>query len=89
MALESRDTFVKARVNAVLKQDVEEILNDLGLNMSDAINLMFSQIKLLDGLPFEIKRPNRLTQKVLEDSAQGKHIKRFKSTKDLFDDLGI
>lgn len=38
MNLEGRDAFFKARVNAVLKQDVEEILDDLGLNMSDAIN---------------------------------------------------
>ncbi len=89
MNLENRDTFVKARVNLALKQEVEEILGDLGLNMSDAINLMLSQIKLHEGLPFEIKRPNRLTQKVLEDSRQGKNLKHFKSAKDLFDDLGI
>jgi len=89
MNLENRNTFVKARVNIALKQDVEEILGDLGLTMSDAINVLLSQIKLNEGLPFEIKRPNKLTQKVLENSQKGKGLKRFKTSKDLFDDLGI
>jgi len=87
--IQNKDAFVKARVNSFLKQDVEEILNDLGLNISDAINLMFFQIKLCEGLPFDIKRPNALTQKTLEESQKGKNVKRFKKTKDLYDDLGI
>ncbi|NCX94162.1 MAG: type II toxin-antitoxin system RelB/DinJ family antitoxin [Gammaproteobacteria bacterium] len=89
MNLQNKDTFVKARVNSFLKQDVEEILSDLGLNISDVINLMLCQIKLCEGLPFDVKRPNKLTQKTLEESKKGKNVKRFKNAQDLFDDLGI
>jgi DNA-damage-inducible protein J len=83
----AKNTVVRARVNDHLKHDVDGILSNLGLTMSDAINALFCQIKLRNGLPFEVHVPNRATAKVIKDSAKGKNITKFDSIDDLFDDL--
>ena len=83
-----RNAVVRARVNAHLKHDVEDILGSLGLTMSDAINVLFTQIKLSKGLPFDVNVPNALTQNTLKQSAKGEEVKRFNSVDALFDDLG-
>jgi len=82
-----RNTIVRARVNKNQKHDAENILAHLGLTMSDAINALISQIKLNQGLPFPIQFPNRVTEKTLEDSRNGKNVKKFASMEELFDDL--
>lgn len=75
------------------KMDVEEILNDLGLNMSTAINMYLKQIKEYRGIPFEIRinEPNEATLasfKEYEDSkAKGKRMKEYSSFKDLLKDI--
>lgn len=44
------------RINDDIKKEVIPILDDLGLSLSDAINIFLHQIKLNNGIPFEIKR---------------------------------
>ena len=45
------------RVEPNVKQRAEETLSDLGLSISEAINIFLNQIILNDGIPFEIKKP--------------------------------
>ena len=56
----AKSSVVHARVDAELKENVENILAAVGLTSTDAINLMFKQIELNNGLPFEIKVPDRV-----------------------------
>ena len=44
------------RINEQIKEDITPILNDLGLSLSEAINMFLHQIKINNGLPFEVKR---------------------------------
>lgn len=44
------------RINDNIKKEVLPILEDLGLSLSEAINLFLHQIKLNNGIPFELKR---------------------------------
>ena len=44
------------RINEKIKQEVTPILNDLGISLSEAINMFLHQIKLNNGIPFELKR---------------------------------
>ena len=50
---------VYARIEPELKTDVEGILSQLGLTPSAVIQMLYSQIKLTKGIPFEIKLPSR------------------------------
>jgi len=68
---------------------VESILGKLGLTASETIHLLYRQIQLRRGLPFEVAIPNPRTAKVLEESKTGKNVKHFASKRELYDDLGM
>ncbi len=46
------------RINDDIKKEVVPILNELGLSLGEAVNLFLHQIKLNDGIPFNLKRRN-------------------------------
>ena len=54
----AKTTTIRARTSPQLKEEVEGILKQLGLNTTEAINIFFSQIRLRHGLPFEVRIPN-------------------------------
>lgn len=43
------------RINEKIKDEVAPILSDLGISLSEAINMFLHQIKLNNGIPFEVK----------------------------------
>ena len=45
------------RIEPSIKQRAEETLNDLGLSITEAINVFLNHVILHDGIPFEIKKP--------------------------------
>lgn len=51
-----KNGIINTRVNQELKDKTEDILNELGLNISQAIDLFLNQIIQHNGLPFEIKK---------------------------------
>ena len=85
----SKTAMIRARLEPALKDEVEGILSSLGLTASEAINILYRQIKLRNGLPFEVRIPNELTAKTLRASKAGRNVKTFASKKALFTDLGM
>jgi len=65
------DTTVRARIDADLKHDVEEILSEIGLSTSQAINIFMKGIKRERGIPFELKIPNDETLSAMKDAEMG------------------
>lgn len=82
-----RKETVRARVTPELKRDVENVLGEVGLTMSEAINLFMAQIKLRQGIPFEIKLPNAETKTVLDAADKGIDLHSAKDINDLFKQL--
>jgi DNA-damage-inducible protein J len=85
----SKTATIRARIEPDLKSEVEDILSQLGLTASETILLLYRQIKLRQGLPFEVVIPNKLTARTLRDAKTGKNVKRFGSKKELYADLGL
>lgn len=56
-----KDGYVRARVSTELKADAEQILNRVGLNVTDAIRLMLTQIVNRGSFPLELLPPNKTT----------------------------
>lgn len=52
---------VYARIDTKLKENAEEILARLGITPSNAIQMLYSQIVLREGLPFSPRLPQRPT----------------------------
>ncbi|MDR3293825.1 MAG: type II toxin-antitoxin system RelB/DinJ family antitoxin [Clostridiales bacterium] len=48
---------VYTRVDPMLKANVEQVLSQLGLTASEAINIFLNQVVLQKGLPFAVKVP--------------------------------
>lgn len=80
---------VRARIEPALKHDVEYILAEVGLSFSEAIELFLRQVKLTNGIPFDIRVPNSTTSKVFKETDEGKNLKRYKTSQDMFKKLGI
>lgn len=70
----NKTEVVRARITPQLKHDVELVLEKLGLSVSEAIGLTMAQIKLQQGLPFDVKIPNALTQLVFKETDSGKNL---------------
>jgi len=72
-----KNAVINARIESELKVDVESILKNLGLSATQAINMFYQQIKIHNGIPFEVKIPNVETQRVIEESRKGINVEDF------------
>lgn len=53
--------------------EAKQILSELGLNFSEAVNIFTGMVVQVKGLPFEVKIPNQETQKAISDARVGKN----------------
>ena len=78
------------RVEPDVKMKAEETLNDLGLSITEAVNVFLNQGILHDGIPFKIEKPkyNKETIQAMEDVKSGKNLsKTFDSVDEMFEEL--
>lgn len=61
------------RIEPELKKEVEAILNDLGMNIADAVTIFLKQVVLTDSIPFIIKKP-KFSDDLLEAIAEADEI---------------
>ena len=84
---------VTVRVDENVKKEAETLFKKMGLNMSTAMNLFLKKCILEQGIPFELKVPNRETRKAMQetdDILSGKiERKGYNSAEELFEDLGV
>ncbi|AUH72204.1 type II toxin-antitoxin system RelB/DinJ family antitoxin [Legionella sainthelensi] len=79
--------IVQAQVDSDLKDAGEEILKLLGIiTPSQAINALYEQIVMCNGLPFELKLPNKLSRDAIKELEKGGG-KSFLSFKSMIDDV--
>ncbi len=79
-------TQTTIRVEETSYRQAKEILNQMGLNYSQAISVFNNMIVLNKGLPFELKIPNNDTKQALHE-LEIREGKSFKNIDELFDDL--
>lgn len=63
-------TNLNIRTDKAIKDQAEEILNELGLNMTTAVNMFLQTAIREPGIPFELKFdvPNETTASVIKES---------------------
>ena len=81
----NKSAVVHARLEPQIKKRAEVIFAKLGMSPTEAIRLFYAQVSLHKGLPFSVKIPNKLTQKVLKESGQGKNVEEFDSLDAMYD----
>ena len=68
---------LRARMDPILKQEAEAILDVIGLNATTAITMFYKQIVQQQAFPLSLKVPNETTRKALDDAVEGKDLIRF------------
>lgn len=56
----AKTSAVYARIDPNLKNNAEDILSQLGISPTSAIQMLYSQIVITRGIPFELKLPTKL-----------------------------
>ena len=78
------------RIEPELKKAVEMTLNDLGMNIAEAVTIFLKQVVMTDSIPFMIKKTklNTETIKAMEDAKKGKNLsKGYKNLDEMCVDL--
>ena len=84
----AKTSSMNIRIEPNLKKQVEEILKDLGMNISDAVTIYFKQIVLTDSIPLQIKRPkfNKETLEAINEADEiMKHPENYKSYNNVYE----
>ncbi|HFD6162637.1 TPA: type II toxin-antitoxin system RelB/DinJ family antitoxin [Salmonella enterica] len=83
------NALVRARIDETLKDQAADVLAEMGLTISDLIRITLTKVAREKALPFDLRIPNELTSRTIENSEAGVDIHTAKDADDLFDQLGI
>jgi DNA-damage-inducible protein J len=80
-------TTIQVRLDKKTKSQAQKVFKVLDISMSEAIKLFLRQVALQKGIPFEIKIPNALTDRVLRESEEGTDLHKVSNVDQLFEEL--
>jgi len=75
----SRSAMIRARIDPKLKTQAEHIIKSLGLNASSVISLFYSQIKFQQGIPFEVRIPEKIKGSKVRDASIKALVKKCRA----------
>lgn len=84
----AKTSSIHIRVDPEVKEQVENILDTLGMTATEAINIYLKQIILNYGIPFEIKNPqfnDEMLEAIKEAEDIEKHPENYKSYHDIYE----
>ncbi len=73
-------TPTQIRIDADIKKQATALFNELGLDMSNAVNLFLHQCVLRGGLPFNVEMPH-YSQRTLDAMNEARRISRDSDVK--------
>lgn len=85
----NQSAMIRARVDPALKDEVENLFEQLGLSATEAITLFYQQVRLNRGLPFDVRIPNAVTLRTFAETDAGENIVHSENAEDLFKHLVI
>ncbi len=80
----SQTAVIHTRIDPATKAATERVLEALGLSPTEAIRLLYRQIAMRGEFPLELKVPNALTAKTLDEAEKGVGLETFDNTDELF-----
>lgn len=83
----NKSATIQARIDPKVKNKAQKVLNKLHISMSEAISIFLTQVSLNNGIPFEVRIPNELTEETLRKSENGEELHEVSNVKELFKEL--
>ena len=71
----NKTSMIHIRVKPEIKKEVEEILDNLGMTTTEAVNIYLKQIILNCGLPFKVRTP-KFSDEMLDAIAEAEKIEK-------------
>ncbi len=84
-----KNTNINVRTTVDIKRRAEVILNDLGLNLSSAVNLFLKQVINYRGIPFDLRLPNKTTMKAMDDVDNRRDLESADTVEEMFEKIGV
>lgn len=79
----AKTATIRARVEPELKSEAEQLFSRLGLSVTQAITLFYTQVTLHRGLPFAVNLPNATTVEALRQARDGEHLTEYADLEEL------
>ena len=89
-----KNVTTSIRIDSNTKQAATELLNELGLDLSSAVNIFLKQVVLQGGLPFQVKYP-QYKPEVIEAMEEAEKLsinpntKKYSSFSEALEDIDI
>ena len=82
-------TSMSIRLDSEVKEQAQQVFNNLGMDMTTAINIFLRQAIQYKGLPFDVRLDeNRKLLEILRDLNQNRNMSQsFESVSDFMEDL--
>ena len=82
-------TSMSIRLDSEVKEQAQQVFNNLGMDMTTAINIFLRQAIQYQGLPFDVRLDeNQKLLQVVMDVDQNRNMSQsFESVSDLMEDL--
>ena len=85
---------INIRTDLRIKEDAESLFEDLGLNMSTAINMFLVQAVRSQSIPFEVRRetPNNITIRALKEAhsvSKRSKMESYKNMEEVYKSLNL
>ena len=75
------------RIEPEIKAQVDDIMSELGISTSEAVNLFFRQVIRYRGIPLDLRIPNAETIAAIEEAQRGENLHRCENLEQLFEEL--
>lgn len=85
-------TPTQIRIDEATKKQAVELLEGLGINLSDAVNMFLKQVVLRGGIPFDVRYPEYKPEVIeaMEDAkriSRDPNVKGYTNVEELFEEL--
>ncbi len=84
----AKTAMTHARLTPEIKKQAENILKELGISISAAYEMFYRQIIAHQGIPFNLRIPNKDTLQAMKDARNGKG-KKYDSVEKMIEELKI
>jgi len=77
------------RVEDRFYNEAKEVFNSFGLSFGDAVNIFLAKVAMNKGIPFDLTLPSQELQTRMKNLNKNENTKTYKTSDELFEDLGL
>jgi len=77
------------RVEDVFYNESKEVFKKFGLTFGDAVNIILAKVAMEKAIPFDLSIPTQELNKREKNIQEDKNIEVYKTSNELFEELGI